>query len=59
MPKFPKFPTLYDNVLKLEIAKLKEWGYLKPEKPKSGILTWSSRGEKTGSITIKNGYKPR
>jgi len=55
MPKFPTFPTLYDDVLKLNNADLKKWGYLKPENFKSGIITWSSRGEKTGSISIKNG----
>jgi len=55
MPKFPTFPTLYDSVLTIDIAKLKQWGYLNTESFKSGIITWSSRGEKTGSISIKNG----
>ncbi len=52
MPKFPTFPTLYDEVLQICITKLKEWNYLKPEQLKRGTLTWSSNGEKTASISI-------
>ena len=52
MPKFPTYPTLYDEVLQINISKLKEWNYLNPEQLKSGTLTWSSNGEKTASISI-------
>jgi len=52
MPKFPTFPTLYDEVLQISITKLKEWDYLNSEQLKSGTLTWSSNGEKTASISI-------
>ena len=52
MPKFPTFPTLYDEVLQISITKLKEWNYLNPEQIKSGTITWSSNGEKTASISI-------
>lgn len=52
MPKFPTFPTLYDDALQLSITKLKEWGYLNPEQIKSTTLTWSSRGNEIGSISI-------
>lgn len=52
MPKFPTFPTLYDEVLQINITKLKEWGYLDPEQIKSGTLNWSRNGNPIGSISI-------
>jgi len=52
MPKFPTFPTLYDDVLQINISKLKAWGYLNPNQTKSGVLTWSFNGNKTGCISI-------
>jgi len=52
MPKFPTFPTLYDEVLQINISKLKEWKYLNPEQLKFSTLTWSSNGEKTATISI-------
>ena len=53
MPKFPTFPTLYDEVLQINISKLMEWGYLRPDQIKSGTLSWNSNGHKTGSISIR------
>jgi hypothetical protein len=53
MPKFPTFPTLYDEVLQISITKLKEWSYLNPEQIKSGTITWSRNGNPTGSISIQ------
>ncbi len=53
MPKFPTFPTLYDEAMQLNISKLKEWGFLKPNQFTSNTLTWSINGNKTGSISIK------
>lgn len=53
MPKFPTFPTLYDEVLQINITKLKEWGYLDPEQIKSGTINWSRNGNPTGSISIR------
>jgi hypothetical protein len=52
MAKYPTFPTLYDEVLQIDISRLKEWGYLKPEQIKNGTINWSSNGNKTGSISI-------
>tara|TARA_R100000935_G_scaffold21876_4_gene40470 strand:- start:18372 stop:18965 length:594 start_codon:yes stop_codon:yes gene_type:complete len=52
MPKFPTFPTLFDEVLQLEASQLKKWGYLEPNQIKSGIVTWSTNGSKTASISI-------
>lgn len=52
MPKPHTFPTLYNEALQIHISKLKEWAYLKPEQFKSGTLTWSRNGNKTGSISI-------
>ncbi len=53
MPKPYTFPTLYDEALQINISKLKEWGYLKPEQIKSGTLTWSRNGNETGKISIR------
>lgn len=52
MPKFPKFPILYDEVSALSITKLKEWGYLEPDQRKRGSVTWSINGNKTAAIDI-------
>ena len=53
MPKPYTFPTLYDEVLQLNISKLKGWGYLDPKQFKSGTLNWSRNGNPTGSISIQ------
>lgn len=53
MPKFPTFPTLYNEALQINISKLKEWGYLDPDQIKSGRLNWSRNGSPTGSISIR------
>jgi len=53
MAKFPTFPTLYDEALKISVTKLKEWGYLEPEQIKNGTISWSSNGNPTGSISIR------
>lgn len=53
MPKPYTFPTLFDEALQISITKLKVWDYLNPEQIISGTLTWSSNGNKTGSISIK------
>lgn len=52
MPKPSTCPTLYDNCLQISIATLKRCQFLKPEHFASGNLTWSSNGNKTGSIGI-------
>ncbi len=52
MAKPSTFPTLYDEVLQINISKLKEWNYLNPEQIKSGTLNWSSNGNPIGSISI-------
>ena len=53
MPKPHTFPTLYNEALQISISKLKEWEYLNPEQIKSGTLTWSRNGNKTGGISIR------
>lgn len=52
MPKAHTFPTLYDEVLKVRLSKLKEWGYLRPNQYTRGTITWSRRGEQTGQISL-------
>lgn len=53
MPKFPTFPVLYNDVLKINISKLKEWGYLKPGVNSFGNLIWSRNGQETGKISFR------
>jgi len=52
MAKYPTNPTLYNEVLQINISKLKQLGYLKPNEIKSGILTWSRGGNSIGKIRI-------
>ncbi|APU66747.1 hypothetical protein [Christiangramia flava] len=53
MPKNHTFPTLFDEVLQLNISKLKQWEYLKSGQVRTGTITWSRNGTSTGSISIK------
>ena len=53
MPKPYTFPTLYNEALQISISKLKEWDFLNPKQSKSGTLTWSRNGNKTGCISIR------
>ena len=52
MPKFPTFPTLFDEVLKINISDLKAWGYLNGLHNREGVITWSSNGDEIGKIAI-------
>lgn len=52
MPKPHTFPTLYNEVLQIDISKLIGWGYLAPEQYKGGTLNWSRNGNPTGSISF-------
>jgi hypothetical protein len=53
MAKYSTNPYLFDSVLQVDISKLKGWGYLKANQTVQTVLTWSSRGQKTASITLK------
>ena len=52
MPKFPTFPTLFNEVLQISISNLKELGYLDPCQRRSGTFAWNSNGREIGSIGI-------
>lgn len=52
MPKPHTFPTLYNEVLQLNISKLKQWGYLKTGQTVSSTITWSRNGNTIGEISI-------
>lgn len=52
MPRYSSLPTLYNEALQINISKLKEWGYLNPNKWKTGTLNWSRNGNQTASISI-------
>jgi len=58
MAKPPTFPTLYDDCKKISISDLKRWGHLNPNSYKSSTLTFSSNGNKTGSISIRVNTQP-
>ncbi len=53
MPKFSTIPTLYNDVLQINISKLKEWGYLEPGVNSGGNLVWSMNGQETGKISFR------
>jgi hypothetical protein len=53
MPKPHTFPTLFDEVKTVSISFLTKHLYLKPNQRQSGTITWSSNGNKTGSISIQ------
>ncbi|GGK58992.1 hypothetical protein ACD591_16370 [Rufibacter glacialis] len=52
MARHGSSPILYDDVKKVSVSDLKKWGYLEPESFKTGTVTWSRQGRKTGSISI-------
>ena len=52
MAKPYTYPTLYDDLLKLSITKLKEWDYLSSNQSKEGVVTWSRNENKTAEISI-------
>lgn len=62
MPKPTSCPILYDQCKTVNITLLKQWGYLKPCKQTTGVISWSNQYEKTCSISIRvitdieNGY---
>lgn len=53
MPKPYTLPTLYDELKTVSISFLRKHNYLKPNQKQSGTVTWSSNGNKTGSISIQ------
>ena len=58
MPKPSTFPTLYNEVKAVSISFLTKHGYLKPSQWRSGTVTWSRNGNKTGSISIQVSTQP-
>jgi hypothetical protein len=52
MPKQSTYPTLFEDVLQLHLCKLKEWGYLEPNKLTKATYSWSRNGKQIGSISI-------
>ena len=52
MPKHLTGPYLFDEQKSISTVKLREWGYLQNNSHKSGTVTWTTNGNKTGSIGI-------
>jgi hypothetical protein len=60
MPKPYTYPTLYNEVLQINISKLKEWEYLKPQQIKIGTINWTQSRNKRASISIlSNTIEPK
>lgn len=53
MPKFPTFPTLYDEVHQIRISDFKTWGCFEPGQYKTGVIKWSRNGNPSGSISYQ------
>lgn len=58
MAKYSTFPQLIEDIKKVSISRLREWGYLK-EGLKGGKITWSINGNETGSISISVFIDPK
>lgn len=55
MARQPTFPTLFDEVNILCLKFLKQHGYLNPDKPQNGVVTWTSRNTgRKSSINIQS-----
>lgn len=54
MPKPITLPTIIDEVLRLNISKLKEWNYLNNKNFKQGVISWSRNGVEFSSIGIQS-----
>lgn len=49
--------SLFDEALQIHASKLNKWTYLEEGEIKTGSLTWSLRGNKTGSISFQTNLK--
>lgn len=54
MPKEYTFPVLYDEVLQINIADLKKWGYLTPNRIQAGSINWKRHGKVSSSVGLKS-----
>lgn len=52
MSRISMFPTVFEEVLQINISNLKKWGYLKPNVWKTGQLSWTRNGVPNGEISI-------
>ena len=52
MPKFPTFPYIFDEAKCIAITDLKKLKYFNSNSIATGIINWTNRGVKTGSIGI-------
>lgn len=52
MGRYSSVPDLFDECQTIDIGRLSQWGYLQPGQNKSGSITWSRNGNKTGCIDI-------
>ncbi|MEI8202426.1 MAG: hypothetical protein WCH34_05405 [Bacteroidota bacterium] len=58
MPKYPTYPTLYDECKTISISNLKQWKFLTVGEFKSGIISWSRNGEVNSRISISVSINP-
>ena len=57
MPRYPNFPTTCEGTQRLELAYLRGIGVFQPDWYKRS-LSWSDRGERTGSIGLESHINP-
>ena len=57
MPRYPNYPTCCEGTQRLELSYLRKIGVLKPGWYKRS-LSWSNRGERTGSIGLESHINP-
>ena len=52
MPKHYTFPTLFDDLIQLNISDLKKFGYLKKSLLVNTTINWSVNGKQTASMSL-------
>ena len=52
MPKCPTFPSLYNDMLQINISSLKKKGYLTKNRAVSGSISWTCNGIQTATAAI-------
>lgn len=53
MARSANYPMLLDETKTIDIATLKQYGFLESEQIRRGVVTWRNNGVKTASISIK------
>jgi hypothetical protein len=52
MARPPTFPTLYEDLKRIDISDLRRWNYLEPGTSRGGVVSWNTDGIVTASVSI-------